>query len=168
MKKLLALMILIPGLSLTSGVKQEVFQSPILIGEGTLKVLMWNIYDLRLYTDGTIFSWQNKFMLEFTYKREVKKDSVVDASLKEFRLQSDITEKEIQDWKEYLEQAVSSVQKGDISIAEWDPKGKIKFYYNGTAPITIENKKFARAFLNIWLGEETSRPALRSLILGSN
>ena len=81
-------MILIPGLSLTSGVKQEVFQSPMLIGEGTLKVLMWNIYDLRLYTDGTIFSWQNKFMLEFTYKREVKKDSVVDASLKEFRLQS--------------------------------------------------------------------------------
>jgi len=64
MKKLLAMLILIPSLSWTSEIEQEVFQSPMLIGEGTLKVLMWEVYDLRLYTDGTAFSWQDKFMLE--------------------------------------------------------------------------------------------------------
>ena len=95
MKKLLAMLILIPSLSWTSEVDQEVFQSPKLIGEGTLKVLMWEVYDLRLYTDGTAFSWQDKFMLEFDYSRELKKESVIDASLKEFKLQPNVTDKDI-------------------------------------------------------------------------
>ena len=59
MKKLLAMLILIPSLSWATEDKQEGFQSPKLIGEGTLKVLMWEVYDLRLYTDGTAFSWQD-------------------------------------------------------------------------------------------------------------
>ena len=73
MKKLLALLILIPSLSWSSEDKLEGFKSPKLIGEGMLKVLMWEIYDLRFYTDGTTFSWQDKFMLEFDYSRELKK-----------------------------------------------------------------------------------------------
>ena len=55
MKKLLALIILVSSISWTSQAQQEDFQSPKLIGEGTLKVLMWEVYDLRLYTDGTSF-----------------------------------------------------------------------------------------------------------------
>ena len=90
MKKLLTLLILIPSLSWTNEIKQEVFQSPKLIGEGTLKVLMWEVYDLRLFTDGTPFSWSDKFMLEFDYSRELKKESVIDASLKEFKLQPNV------------------------------------------------------------------------------
>ena len=35
------------------------------------------------------------------------------------------------------------------------------------SPTTIEDKDFARAFLNIWLGEETSQPKLRNQILGN-
>ena len=112
MKKLLALLILIPSLSWTNENKQEVFQSPKLIGEGTLKVLMWEVYDLRLFTDGTPFSWSDKFMLEFDYSRELKKESVIDASLKEFKLQPNVTDKDIEAWKVYLEQVIQSVQKG--------------------------------------------------------
>ena len=80
MKKLLGLIIFVSGISLASEAQQEGFQSPKLIGEGTLKVLMWEVYDLRLYTDGASFSWKNKFILEFDYKRELKKERVIDAS----------------------------------------------------------------------------------------
>jgi len=48
---------------------------------------------------------------------------------------------------------------------EWEPQGKITFHYEGNAPITIENEDFAKAFFNIWLGEETSQPELRSQLL---
>ena len=51
MKKLFALIILVSSISWTSQAQQEGFQSPKLIGEGTLKVLMWEVYDLRLITD---------------------------------------------------------------------------------------------------------------------
>ena len=168
MKKLLAMLILIPILSWTSEVEQEVFQSHKLIGEGTLKVLMWEVYDLRLYTDGTAFSWQDKFMLEFDYSRELKKESVIDASLKEFKLQPNVSDKNIGAWEAYLEQVIQPVQKGEKATVQWVPEGQIIFHYEGSKPTTIENEKFARAFLNIWLGEKTSRPKLRSQLLGDS
>ena len=168
MKKLLALLILIPTLSWTSEVGRENFQSPKLIGEGTLKVLMWEVYDLRLLTDGTPFSWNNKFMLEFDYSRELKKESVIDASLKEFKLQPNVTDKDIKAWKVYLEQVIQSVQNGTKASVMWVPDSQIIFHYEGSKPTTIENEKFARAFLNIWLGEKTSRPKLRNKLLNKS
>jgi len=167
MKKLLALLILIPTLSWTSEVESESFQSPKVIGEGTLKVLMWEVYDLRLYTDGTPFSWNNKFMLEFDYSRELKKESVIDASLKEFKLQPNVTDKDIEAWEVYLKQVIQPVQKGTKASVMWVPEGQIVFNYEGSPPSTIENEDFARAFLNIWLGEKTSRPKLRSQLLSN-
>ena len=168
MKKLLALLILIPSLSWTNENKQEVFQSPKLIGEGTLKVLMWEVYDLRLFTDGTPFSWSDKFMLEFDYSRELKKESVIDASLKEFKLQPNVSDKDIKAWEVYLEQVIQTVQKGTKASVMWVPEGQIVFDYEGSPTSTIENEDFARAFLNIWLGEKTSRPKLRSQLLGDS
>ena len=168
MKKFLALLILIPSLSWSIEDKQEGFHSPKLIGEGTLKVLMWEVYDLRLYTDGTAFTWQDKFMLEFDYSRELKKESVIDASLKEFKLQPNVSDKYIGEWEAYLEQVIQPVQKGTKATVQWVPEGQIIFHYEGSKPTTIENEKFARAFLNIWLGENTSRPKLRSQLLGDS
>ena len=168
MKKLFALIILMSIISWTSQAQQEGFQSPKLIGEGTLKVLMWEVYDLRLYTDGTAFTWQDKFMLEFDYSRELKKESVIDASLKEFKLQPNVTDKDIKAWEVFLEQVIQPVQKGTIASVIWVPEGQIIFNYEGSPPSTIENEDFARAFLSIWLGEKTSRPKLRSQLLGDS
>ena len=168
MKKLFALIILVFSISWTSQAQQEEFQSPKLIGEGTLKVLMWEVYDLRLFTDGTPFSWNNKFLLEFDYSRELKKESVIDASLKEFKLQPNVTDKDIKAWEVYLEQVIQSVQKGAKASIMWVPDGQIIFHYEGSKPTTIENEKFARAFLNIWLGEKTSRPKLRNKLLNKS
>jgi len=128
---------------------------------------MWEVYDLRLYTYGAPFSWKNKFMLEFDYKRELKKERVIDASLKEFILQPKVTDQDIKTWEVYLEQVIQPVQKGTKATVLWDPEGKIVFNYESSPTSTIENEGFARAFLNIWLGEKTSRPKLRSQLLGN-
>ena len=165
MKQFCALIILVFSISWTSQAQQEEFQSPKLIGEGTLKVLMWEVYDLRLFTDGTPFSWSDKFLLEFDYSRELKKESVIDASLKEFKLQPNVSDKDIKAWEAYLEQVIQPVQKGTKATVQWVPEGQIIFHYEGSKPTTIENEKFARAFLNIWLGEKTSRPKLRNQLL---
>jgi len=121
-----------------------------------------------LFTDGTPFSWNNKFMLEFDYSRELKKESVIDASLKEFKLQPNVTDKDIKAWELYLEQVIQSVQKGTKASVMWVPDSQIIFHYEGSKPTTIENEKFARAFLNIWLGETTSRPKLRNKLLNKS
>ena len=167
-KIILALILFIPGITWASEIDSKNFQSPTLIGEGTLKVLMWEVYDLRLFTNGTPFSWQKKFMLEFDYSRELKKESVIDASLKEFKLQPNVTDQDIQAWQMFLEQVIQSVQKGTKATVQWVPEGQLIFHYQGSPPTPIENDDFARAFLNIWLGEKTSRPKLRHQLLGGS
>ena len=145
---------------------QKNIQSFALIGEGTLKVFVWDLYDLKLFSETNSFSWQNKFILEFDYKRELKKDKVIEASLKEMRRQKGVAEKQINAWKTYLEQGINTVRKGTKAAVEWAPDGQITFHYEGKTPVIISDKLFAKSFINIWLGRETSEPELRSALLG--
>ena len=145
---------------------QKNIQSFALIGEGTLKVFVWDLYDLRLFSETNSFSWKNKFILEFDYKRELKKDKVIEASLKEMQLQKGISEQQINAWKTHLEQGINTVREGTKAAVEWAPDGQITFHYESKAPVIINDKLFAKSFINIWLGQETSEPELRSVLLG--
>ena len=147
---------------------KEEFSSPTIIGEGTLKVFFMEIYDLRLIADSPTFSWQNKFKLDFIYTRDLKKDSVIESSIKELRRQSSVSESDIESWQGYLEQSIKPVQEGTHATVLWNPEGHITFHYENYEPTTIKDEGFARAFLNIWLGEETSQPKLRDELLGNS
>ena len=160
MKKLLLIFFILGNCAVASEMK--------FIGQGTLKVLFFEVYDIRLLADSKAFSWKNKFQLEFEYKREVKKESVIESSIKEMRRQSNILDKDINQWQEYLEISIKPVQEGSQATVSWNPNGQITFHYQSSEPTTIEDENFARAFLNIWLGEETSQPKLRNLLLNKN
>ena len=145
---------------------QKNIQSFALIGEGTLKVFVWDLYDLKLFSEINSFSWQNKFILEFDYKRELKKDKIIETSLKEMRRQKGVAEKQINAWKTHLEQGINTVREGTKAAVEWSPDGQITFHYESKAPVIIYDELFAKSFINIWLGQETSEPKLRSELLG--
>ena len=167
MRNILLIILLSLNTSFASEMQKEAFSSPTIIGEGTLKVFFMEIYDLRLIADSPTFSWQNKFKLDFIYTRDLKKDSVIKSSIKELRRQSSVSESDIESWQGYLEQSIKSVQQGTHATVLWNPEGHITFHYENSDPTTIEDEDFARAFLNIWLGEETSQPELQSEILGN-
>ena len=168
MRNILLIILLSLNTSFASEMQKEAFSSPTIIGEGTLKVFFMEIYDLRLIADSPTFSWQNKFKLDFIYTRDLKKESVIKSSIKELRRQSSVSESDIESWQGYLEQSIKPVQEGTHATVLWDPEGHITFHYENSDPTTIEDEGFARAFLNIWLGEETSQPKLRSELLGGS
>ncbi len=144
------------------------FTSTFVIGKGTLKIFVWDVYDLTLLSESESFSSQNKFVLEFDYKRKLKKDEVIKASIKEMRRQTGVTSANIAEWQKYLEQGIETVEQGAKAAIEWLPEGKIVFYYEAKVPIMINDEQFARSFINIWLGKETSDPGLREALLGQD
>ena len=105
-------------------------------------------------------------MLEFVYKRDLTKDEVIEASLKEMRRQKNITDSQIERWQQYLQQGIKSVQPATKAALFWTDKGTITYYYEGKTSVTITDAAFAQAFINIWLGADTSEPALRKALLG--
>jgi hypothetical protein len=167
MRNILLIILLSLNTSFASEMQKEAFSSPTIIGKGTLKVFFMEIYDLRLIADSPTFSWQNKFKLDFIYTRDLKKDSVIKSSIKELRRQSSVSESDIESWQGYLEQSIKPVQEGTHATVLWEPEGQITFHYENSDLTTIEDEDFARAFLNIWLGEEASQPELQSEILGN-
>ena len=139
-----------------------------LIGKGTLTVLFFKVYDIRLLADSKPFSWENKFQLEFEYRRNITKERVIDSSLKELKRQQNVTEQNLEEWKTYLEEVIQPLQEGSKATIEWNPQGTITFQNEGLKSVTIKDESFARSYLKIWLGEETSQPNLQSQLLGEN
>jgi hypothetical protein len=84
------------------------------------------------------------------------------------RRQKGVTEKQLSKWQNYLQRAIKTAQKATSASLYWTAEGRITFYYDGAKTVTIEDADFARAFLNIWLGPETSEPELRLALLGKN
>ena len=158
MKKLLAILLLFFHVSVASEMK--------LIGKGTLKVLFFEVYDIRLLSDSNPFSWENKFQLEFEYKRFIAKERIIDSSIKELKRQQNITEQNLEEWKTYLEEVIQPLQEGSKATIGWNPQGTITFQNEGVKSVTIKDESFARSYLKIWLGVETSQPVLRSHLLG--
>jgi len=153
-------------LLVASGIWRDSFQSLTEIGRGTLKVFIWEVYDLTLLSETKSFSWQDRFVLEFDYKLELKKDEVIKASIKEMRHQRSINNQALAKWQKYLERGIEPVEKGTRAAVEWLPEGKIAFHYDDQAPVIIDDELFARSFISIWLGQETSKPELRAALLG--
>ena len=48
--------------------------SPYLIGEGVLKVFVWDIYTLRLFSETKKFNLSHPLVLEFEYLRDTSKN----------------------------------------------------------------------------------------------
>ena len=160
MKKTLPILLLFCHVSVASEMK--------LIGEGTLTVLFFKVYDIRLLSDSKLFSWENEFQLEFEYRRNITKERVIDSSLKELKRQHNVTEQNLEEWKTYLEEVIQPLQEGSKATIEWNPQGTITFQNEGLKSVTIKDESFARSYLKIWLGEETSQPNLQSQLLGEN
>ena len=165
---LFCFLLFFPALMAATENRYERNQNLIFIGEGSLKIFLSPIYDVRLLSDDKKFSWDNDLVLEFDYQRALKKNAVIEASVKEISRQKGVTEKELSKWQSYLEMGIQPVEKSTKASLYWTPEGRITFYYDGVKAVTIEDADFARAFMNIWLGPQTSEPELRRALLGKN
>ena len=136
-----------------------------LIGEGVLKVFIWDIYTIRLFSKTKLFNTNQPIVLEFEYLRDTSKKSVIRASLKELS-KINIPKSKLMIWEKYLNDTISDMNKGEKAALFWEPGKQITFYAQGRLEKLIEDKEFADAYINIWIGENTSRPKLRKKIKG--
>ena len=60
-------------------------KNPFLIGEGVLKVFIWDIYKLRLFSETNVYDRNDVLVLEFQYLRDTSKASVIKASIVELK-----------------------------------------------------------------------------------
>ena len=140
-----------------------------LVGEARLKVLLWNVFDARLYSEDGVFDANEPFALSLTYLRNLKGGDIVEKTMEEIMLQApDLPESTLTTWEKALSALIPDVSKGTNITGVRTQSGDTTLYKDGIELGTIEDEQFTQAFFNIWLGENTSNQRLRNQLVGNS
>lgn len=135
-------------------------------GQAKLSVLLWDVYESRLYTPGG--EWApgiRPLKLEIRYLRDVAAEDLVAQTRKEWVAQGIATDQHDQ-WLKQLSKLWQDVAKDDVIALELDANGATRFRHNGELLGTIEEPQFGEDFSGIWLSAKTTRPELRQALIG--
>lgn len=137
-----------------------------LVGEARLKVLLWNVFDAKLYAENAKYNPEQPFALSLSYLREIKGSEIVAKSITEMQAQNQFSQEELVKWKTQLAAIIPDVGPDTTITGVRDKDANTLFYKNGEIIGQIDNKRFTQGFFNIWLGENTSESKLRKQLLG--
>lgn len=160
--RLLLVVIVVIGCAVTHASVNKNFQ---IIGEATLKVAFFNIYDATLLSPSGIYApGTEPLLLQLTYRRAIDNQTLVDKTVGQ--LDGKFTEMELADYKTQLAEIWPSVDKGDQLAFLLLPTGPGEFFFNGEPIGAVGSEAFNRAFISIWLGEDSRYPKLARKLKG--
>ena len=135
-------------------------------GTALLKVLFWDVYESSLYTpDG---KWQDNtrpFRLDIQYLRTISAEDLVKQTGKEWAEQGKASPQH-NTWMDDLRELWPDVTSGDVISLAVDKAGVSTFLFNGEVIGSLSDPQFGEDFSGIWLAANTTRPKLRSQLIG--
>ncbi|MDE1153023.1 MAG: chalcone isomerase family protein [Micavibrio sp.] len=134
-------------------------------GSGSLSKLFLHVYDSSLWTDAAPWSADKPYALVIRYDMNFKVKELTDRSISEMERSGKMTDAEKAQYRQDLSTRFHDVKPGDTITALYEPKKGGSFYYNGKIQGDVMDATRAKRFLMIWLGPETSEPALRRQLL---
>lgn len=136
------------------------------VGEGTLSFAFWDIYSASLYAPEGKLSPSKPFVLSIRYMRQISAKDIVEQSVEQMRRQGFSNEQALSRWQQEMSAIFPDVDDGVVLSAVFIPGKETVFYKHDTPIGRIKDADFTYWFSNIWLGDNTSEPNLRSKLLG--
>lgn len=141
-----------------------------MLGQYTLRFIGLRIYEARLWAppDFDLHQLgQQPIVLELQYLRALKGPLIAERSLKEMRLGGRFSDEQGDSWLRAMEAAFPDVSSGDRITGVLMPGVGARFLWNDRPTGIINDPLFATLFFGIWLGPNTSQPAMRSALLAN-
>ncbi len=137
------------------------------VGQSTLKVLFWDVYEATLYSrDGVYTSLTPPLTLKLTYLRDISREDLIAATDKELQRQKPGLSDTVRNRAiEHFSSFWPDVSKGDSLIFTLQDHGGF-FYYRDRQIGQVQSSDAAKAFLNIWLSDQSSYPNLSAKLRG--
>lgn len=138
------------------------------VGEARLKVLLWSVYDSRLYTaSGSYRDGERPLRLEIEYLINIPSEKLVERTLTEWEAIGR-THPQQQAWLEELRTIWPDIKAGDVLRLDIAEDNAATFMRNGETLGTLADPDFGQHFVDIWLSPECTRPELRMALLGED
>jgi hypothetical protein len=136
------------------------------VGQGRLKVMLWDVYDIAIYAPQGDWQPSSPYALNITYKMDVTAEMIADRSVEEMRKQGQRDEVRLAGWHTQMKTLFPDVKRGQSLTGILNTQGESVFYQNGQRLGKISDPEFGRRFFDIWLSDRTSQPKLRQALLG--
>ena len=141
--------------------------SPPLRGEGVYSWYFIKIYKGKLWSFKDSELYSKPLKLELQYLKNFTGQEIIKQSLKELA-SAGATQEELESFRSKLQQIMPDVKANDTITASFDPVSGLTFFYNSTKEVgKLSDVSEAKKFLNIWLGEKTTAPDFRNILLGN-
>lgn len=135
------------------------------VGEAELKVLWFRIYDAELFTpNGGFGTMEGPLMLTLNYKRDISKTDLLKETKDQLRLFA--SDEKIKSWSLKLGRIWPEIKQGDQLSFLIDDNRQGHFFYNQSWIGSITETAFSRAFISIWLSDNSSYPSLAKKLRG--
>lgn len=138
---------------------------------GAKRFTVWGfeVYDASLWVAPGFRAadWAGKpLALELAYLRKFEGEDIARRSLEEMRRTGPIAPEQATLWLRTMTEAFPDVKKGDRLTGIYEPGAGVRFLHNGRPTANVRDAQFAQRFFAIWLGPQSSEPALRDALLG--
>lgn len=145
------------------------------IGSALMQVMYWKMYRAEFYvlTDVTQQTYKSDLFpqaLKITYLRKIDNKDLVEATKIQWQ-HLKVDEAKQTKWLSQLSTIFPNIKEGDALTLIVDENKISTFYVNVNQSTNrkigvVDDVEFGPAFLAIWLSEKTSKPKLRSKLLG--
>jgi hypothetical protein len=137
-------------------------------GSARMRFFAFDVYDASLWVAPGFRASryaQSALVLELSYLRSLKGQSIAERSVDEMRRGATISSAQEKNWLAAMQAAFPDVQAGDRITGVHQPNTGAQFWFNGQLRANVPDAEFSRLFFGIWLAETTSEPRLRSALL---
>jgi len=138
-----------------------------LVGEGMFTFYFWDVYRASLYAPNRNYDHAKPFALRLTYQRELEGKKIAQRSIDEMKKQGSLSNDVAETWLSKMESIFPDVSEGDVLTGIAINKEETQFYFNGEYIDAVQDSDFTSRFFDIWLGNKTSEPKFRKLLLGN-
>ena len=135
------------------------------VGQATLRVLWFYIYDATLLTPtGAFDDGAAPLAIKIRYRRKIAREKLVLETGKQLRgkLNAEVLQRSLQQ----LATLWPDIDEGDTLTFYMETPGLGHFYYNAAYLGSVEEPAFARAFIDIWIGPDSAYPKLAARLKG--
>ncbi|MGE4244170.1 chalcone isomerase family protein [Ramlibacter sp.] len=148
---------------------RQQLSEPRLHGSARLTWFGLHVYDAKLWAArgfDPLRPDEHAFALELTYARAFSGRDIAARSLVEMKRAGDIDPGVAARWEQSLAALLPDVKPGDRIAGVHRPGRGASFFHNDRFLGDTADPRFATRFFAIWLGPDTSEPAMRARLLG--
>ena len=137
-----------------------------LVGKARFQVLFFKIYDAALYAPNGVYDRRTPYALRLTYLINGKKDRIIKQTIKEMKRQRAASDSMIESWLPLMEMAFIDMPKGSSADFIHTGDGRLVLATGGRVIAEIDDRRFIRALMNIWLGPKVRDADFQLALLG--